>query len=164
MLYSTSGGASFTTYSTVSTFAGATGGTVDVAPTFTTGLAGAPITISEGTTAYFRLVGYGATGTGGTGGMMGNLTAPDFSILGTSTSLALLNWTGGAGVWANGVAANWQNGAGASTAWSAGKDGTIANGGTLAVDAGGVTAGVLTVSGATAATFTGAQCLRARWL
>ena len=155
LLYSTSGGASFTTYSTVSTFAGATGGTVDVAPTFTTGLAGAPITISEGTTAYFRLVGYGATGTGGTGGMMGNLTAPDFSILGTSTSLALLNWTGGAGVWANGVAANWQNGAGASTAWSAGKDGTIANGGTLAVDAGGVTAGVLTVSGATAATFTG---------
>ena len=155
LLYSTSGGASFTTYSTVSTFAGATGATVDVAPTFTTGLAGAPITISEGTTAYFRLVGYGASGAGGTGGMMGNLTAPDFSILGTSTSLALLNWTGGEGAWANGVAANWQNSAGDSTAWSAGKDGTIANGGTLAVDAGGVTAGVLTVSGATAATFTG---------
>lgn len=155
LLYSTSGGASFTTYNTVSTFAGATGGTVDVASAFTTALAASPITIAENNTAYFRLVGYGATGSGGTGGMMGNLTAPDFSILGTSTSLALLNWTGGAGVWANGVAANWQNAAGTSTAWAAGKDATIANGGTLAVDAGGITAGVVTVSGATAATLTG---------
>lgn len=155
LLYSTSGGANFTTFNTVATYAGLSGGTVNVAPTFTTALAAAPITISEGNTAYFRIVGYGATGAGGTGGMIGNTTAPDFTILGTSTSLALLNWTGGAGVWANGVAANWQNGAGDSTAWSAGKDGTIANGGTLAVDAGGVTAGALTVSGATAATFTG---------
>jgi len=155
LLYSTSGGSSFTTYNTVATYAGVSNGTVDVAPTFTTALAAAPITISEGNTAYFRIVGYGASGTGGSGGMIGNITAPDFTILGNSVSNTLLNWTGGAGVWANGVAANWQDGAGASTAWVAGRDATIANGGTLAVDAGGVTAGVVTVSGATAATFTG---------
>ena len=155
LIYSTSGGASFTTYNTVATYAGLSGGTVNVAPTFTTALAAAPITISEGNTAYFRIVGYGASGTGGTGGMIGNTTAPDFTILGTSVSNTLLSWTGGAGSWADGVAANWQNPSGTSTAWSAGKDATIANGGTLAVDSGGITAGVLTVSGATAATFTG---------
>jgi autotransporter-associated beta strand protein len=155
LIYSTSGGSSFTTYNTVATFAGASGSTVDVASTFTAGLAAAPITISEGNTAYFRIVGYGATGSSGTGGMVGNLTAPDFTILGTSVSNTLLSWTGGAGSWANGVAANWQNPAGTSTAWSAGKDATIANGGTLAVDSAGVTAGVLTISGPTATTFTG---------
>lgn len=155
LIYSTSGGSSFTTYNTIATFAGVTGGTVDVAPTFSTALAAAPIVIAENTTAYFRIVGYGATGSGGTGGMMGNLTAPDFSILGTSVSTALLNWTGGAGSWANGVASNWQNSTGTSTAWASGKDATIANGGTLDVESGGVTAGVVTVSGATAATLTG---------
>jgi autotransporter-associated beta strand protein len=155
LIYSTSGGGSFTTYNTVATFAGASGGTVDVASTFTAALAAAPITIAENATAYFRIVGYGATASGGTGGMVGNITAPDFTILGTSVSNTLLSWTGGAGSWANGVAANWQNPAGASTAWSAGKDATIGNGGTLAVEAGGITAGVLTISGATATTLTG---------
>lgn len=155
LLYSTSGGADFTTFNTVATYAGLSGGTVNVASTFTTALAAAPITISEGNTAYFRIVGYGASTTSGTGGMIGNTTAPDFTVLGTSVSNTLLNWTGGAGSWANGVAANWQNSAGTPTAWSNGKDATIANGGTLAVDAGGITAGVVTVSGATAATFTG---------
>ena len=154
MLYSTT--LDFSSgYTTIATALATAGTTFNFASSFTTALAAAPITIGEGSTGYFRLVGYGASSATGTGGLVGNLTAPDFSILGTSTSLALLNWTGGAGVWANGVAANWQNPAGASTAWAAGKDGTIANGGTLAVDAGGVTAGVVTVSGATAATFTG---------
>jgi len=155
MIYSTS--SDFASYSTIATATATAGTTFNFVSSFTTALANAPITIAEGVTGFFRLVGYGGTSTtgSGTGGLVGNLTAPDFSILGTTTSLALLNWTGGAGVWANGVAANWQDGAGASTAWAAGKDGMIANGGTLAVDAGGVTAGVLTVSGATAATLTG---------
>lgn len=153
MIYSTS--SNFASYSTIATATVAAGADFNFATSFTSALAAAPITIAEGATGFFRLVGYGAPATGGTGGLKANLTAPDFSILGTSTSLALLNWTGGAGEWANGVAANWQNAVGASTAWAAGKDGTIGNGGTLAVDAGGVTAGVVTVSGATAATFTG---------
>ena len=155
MIYSTS--SDFATYTTVATATATAGTNFNFASSFTTALANAPITIAEGATYFFRLVGFGATSTTGTGtgGLVGNLTAPDFSILGTTTSLALLNWTGGAGEWANGVAANWQNAAGTSTAWAAGKDGTIGNGGTLAVDAGGVTAGVVTVSGATAATFTG---------
>ena len=156
MLYSTT--LDFSSgYTTVATAIATANVTFNIAPSFTTALGAAPITIGEGSTGYFRLVGYGGTSTtgSGTGGLSGNLTAPDFSILGTSTSLALLNWTGGAGAWANGVAANWQNAAGTSTAWEAGKDGTIGNGGALAVDAGGVTAGVVTVSGATEATLTG---------
>ena len=154
MLYSTT--LDFSSgYTTIATALTTAGTPFNFASSFTTALGAAPITIGEGSTGYFRLVGYGATSGSGTGGLTGNLTAPDFSILGNITSLALLNWTGGAGVWANGVAANWQDGAGASTAWAAGKDATIANGGTLAVDAGGITAGIVTVSGATAATFTG---------
>ena len=155
MIYSTS--SDFASYSTIATATATAGTTFNFVSSFTTALGAAPITIAEGVTGFFRLVGYGGTSTtgAGTGGLVGNLTAPDFSILGTTTSLALLNWTGGAGVWANGVAANWQNAAGTSTAWEAGKDGTIGNGGTLAVDAGGVTAGVVTVSGATEATLTG---------
>jgi len=155
MIYSTS--SDFASYSTIATATATAGTTFNFASSFTTALLNAPITIAEGVTGFFRLVGYGGTSTtgGGTGGLVGTLTAPDFSILGTTTSLALLNWTGGTGEWANGVAANWQNAVGTSTAWAAGKDGTIGNGGTLAVNAGGVTAGVVTVSGATAATFTG---------
>ena len=156
MLYSTT--SDFASYSTIATATVAAGADFSFASSFTTALAAAPITIGEGATGYFRLVGYGTATTGtssGTGGLKANLTAPDFSILGTTTSLALLNWTGGEGAWANGVAANWQNSAGDSTAWSSGKDATIGNGGTLAVDAGGITAGAVTVSGATAATLTG---------
>ena len=153
MLYSTT--ADFASYSTIATATAVSGGSVNFASSFTTALVNAPITIGEGSTGYFRLVGYWGTSTGGNGGLIGNLTAPDFSILGDITSLGLLSWTGGSGIWENGVAANWQNPTGTSTAWAAGKDGAIGNGGTLAVDAGGVTAGVVTVSGATEATLTG---------
>ena len=153
MIYSTT--SNFSSYSTVATATIASGADYNFASAFTTALAAAPITIAEGTTGYFRLVGYWGTSTGGSGGLVGNLTAPDFSILGTTTSTTLVNWTGGAGAWANGVTANWQNAANTPTAWAAGKDAMIANGGTLAVDSGGITAGVVTVSGATAATFTG---------
>jgi len=153
MIYSAT--SDFASYSTIATATTAAGSTFNFASSFSAALAATPITIAEGATGYFRLVGYGGTSTGGSGGLVGNITAPDFSILGDVTSLALLNWTGGAGSWANGVAANWQNAAGASTAWAAGKDATIANGGTLAVEAGGITAGVVTVSGATATTLTG---------
>jgi autotransporter-associated beta strand protein len=155
MIYSTS--SDFASYSTIATATATAGTNFNFASSFTTALLNAPITIAEGVTGFFRLVGYGGTSTtgGGTGGLVGNLTAPDFSILGTTTSLALLNWTGGAGAWANGVTANWQDAATTPTAWGAGKDATIANGGTLALEAGGITAGVVTVSGATAATFTG---------
>jgi len=153
MIYSTT--SNFASYSTIATATVAAGADFSFATDFTTALAAAPITIAEGATGYFRLVGYGAPSTSGTGGLRANLTAPDFSILGTTTSTTLLNWTGGAGAWANGVTANWQNAAGTPTAWGAGKDATIANGGTLALDAGGITAGVVTISGATATTFTG---------
>jgi autotransporter-associated beta strand protein len=153
MIYSTT--SNFASYSTIATATTVASGTVDFASAFTTALAAAPITIAEGTTGFFRLLGYGASGGAGSGGLVGNITAPDFSILGTSVSNSLLNWTGGAGAWANGVTANWQNAANTPTAWAAGKDATIANGGTLAVDSGGITAGVVTVSGATAATLTG---------
>ena len=153
MIYSTS--ADFASYSTIATATAVSGGSVNFVSSFTTELGNAPITIGEGSTGYFRLVGYWGTSTGGNGGLIGNLTAPDFSILGDITSLGLLSWTGGSGIWENGVAANWQNPTGASTAWAAGKDAAIGNGGTLAVDAGGVTAGVVMVSGATEATLTG---------
>ena len=153
MIYSTS--SDFASYSIIATATATAGTTFNFASSFTTELANAPITIAEGATGFFRLVGYGGTASNGTGGLIGNLTAPDFSILGSITSLGLLSWTGGAGEWANGVAANWQNAEGTPTAWGAGKDGTIGNGGTLAVDAGGVTAGVVTFSGATEATLTG---------
>jgi autotransporter-associated beta strand protein len=153
MIYSTT--SNFASYSTVATATVTAGADFSFATDFTTALAAAPITIAEGATGYFRLVGYGAPSTAGSGGLKANLTAPDLSILGTTTSTTLLNWTGGAGAWANGVTANWQNAANTPTAWAAGKDATIANGGTLAVEAGGITAGVVTVSGATAATFTG---------
>jgi len=155
MIYSANNTWTTGNFSTIATATTTGGSSVDFASAFTTALAATPITIAEGATGYFRLVGYGASASGGTGGLVGTLTAPDFSILGTVTSTTLVNWTGGAGAWANGVTANWQNAANTPTAWAAGKDAAIANGGTLAVDSAGVTAGIVTISGATATTFTG---------
>ena len=112
-----------------------------------------PITIAEGTTGYFRIVGYGASGSGGTGGYVASGTI-DFSVVGDVNSLTLYTWTGGSGNWAAGTAANWQSG-GASAAWINGKDVAFASGGNLAVDAAGVTAGSLSLSGSTPVTLTG---------
>ncbi|NBS14884.1 MAG: hypothetical protein EBT57_08800, partial [Verrucomicrobia bacterium] len=72
----------------------------------------------------------------------------DFSLNGDVNSLSLYTWTSGSGNWAVGTAANWQSG-GASAAWVNGKDVAFVSGGNLAVDAAGVTAGALSLSGST---------------
>jgi len=153
LIYSTT--SNFATYTTIATATAASGGDVNFASSFTTALAAAPITIQEGTTGYFRLVGYWGTSTGGSGGLIGNLAAPDFSILGTVTSLnAPYTWTGGSGAWAQGVTANWES-EGSSVAWQNGKDPSFSSGGTLAVDSGGVSGGIMSLSGTTPVTLTG---------
>ena len=153
LLYSTS--STFSTYSVVATNANT--GTNSVTTDFSTNAAwtnfATPITVAEGTTGYFRIVGYGASGSGGTGGYVASGTI-DFSLNGDVNSLGMYTWTGGVGSWAPGVAANWQAG-GASAAWVNGKDASFASGGDLAIDAGGVSAGLLTLSGSTPVTLTG---------
>ena len=89
LLYSTN--ASFSAYTTIATWASgvtraATTGTAYtnslVAP-FTAALSSSNIIVGPSTTAYFRLVGYeGWYSTGGSGRIMGNLTAPDFRLCG----------------------------------------------------------------------------------
>jgi len=116
-------------------------------------LAAAPITINSGSTAYFRIVGFGANSTTGTGGIVGNLGSADFTLLGDVASLLRsLTWGGGDGVW-DSSSANWTEG-GSSTTFAIGNDANI-SGGTLTVAAGGVTAGTVNVSGAGNTTLTG---------
>ena len=68
--------------------------TTNLTATWNAALAAAPVSVPEGTTAYFRIVGYGASSTSGTGGMLANLPAPDFSILGDVVSTSpLFTWT-----------------------------------------------------------------------
>ena len=153
LLYSTS--STFSTYSVVATNANT--GTNSVTTDFSTNAAwtnfATPITVAEGTTGYFRIVGYGASGSGGTGGYVASSTI-DFSLNGDVNSLGMYTWTGGAGSWAPGVAANWQSG-GASAPWVNGKDVNFSSGGDLVVDAAGVAAGALSFSGATPLNLTG---------
>ncbi|NBS54971.1 hypothetical protein EBT23_05335, partial [bacterium] len=153
LLYSSN--SSFSTYTVVAT--NATTGTNSVTTDLSANTAwmtfASPITIAEGATGYFRIVGYGASGSGGTGGYVASGTV-DFSVVGDVNSLGIYTWTGGSGTWVAGVAANWQSG-GVSANWINGKDVSFASGGDLAVDAAGVTAGALSLSGSTPVNLTG---------
>jgi len=143
----------FTTIATSTTGTGTQNSPVSVASTFSSALAAAPIQINAGTTQYFRLVGYGASATTGTGGI-GNVGAVDFSLLGDVQSLVRqVIWAGGDGAW-NTSASNWTEG-GSSTTFATGNDAAFNSGGTISVDAGGITAGAVTVSGANNTTLTG---------
>ena len=146
--------ASFTTIASSATGTGSTYNTpVSVATTWSGALAAAPIQINAGTTRYFRIVGYGASASTGTGGI-GEYGSLDFSLLGDVQSLVRqVIWAGGDGAW-NTSASNWTEGA-SSTTFAAGNDVAFNSGGTISVDAGGVTAGAVTVSGANNTTLTG---------
>ena len=117
-------------------------------------LTATPISISAGNTAYFRIVGYGASGTAGTGGLAGALGTADFTLLGTAQSLLRsLTWAGGNGDW-NYTSSNWLDGSTSAT-FASGNNATINTGGTLTVRPEGVTAAEINVSGANNTTFTG---------
>jgi autotransporter-associated beta strand protein len=117
-------------------------------------LTATPISITAGNTAYFRIVGYGASGTSGTGGLAGALGTADFTLLGTAQSLLRsLTWAGGNGDW-NYTSSNWLDGSTSAT-FASGNNATINSGGTLTVRPEGVTAAEITVSGANNTTLTG---------
>ena len=148
----------FSTYSTIGNFDyGTNSGSTNLAPYWTSLLSNSPVSIPAGATGYFRFVLYGTTNTNGTGGFgAGNVSpAADFSLLGDAiSSNPSFNWTGGSGAWASGVAANWQSG-GVSAAWSNNQDAVFANGGDLTVDAAGVTAKAISVSGSSPVSLSG---------
>jgi autotransporter-associated beta strand protein len=152
LLYSTN--PTFSTYTTTATWASGVGRAAStglgytnslVAP-FTTALAASNVVVGSGRTAYFRIVGYeGWYSTGGTGRIMGNLAAPDFTILGTvaDAPIQTFTWNGGSsGLW-NYTASNWLDGSGASSAFSADNNASFTSGATLAITNTGVTAGFL---------------------
>ena len=121
---------------------------------WSTALTATPISISAGNTAYFRIVGYGASGTTGTGGLAGALGTADFTLLGTAQSLLRsLTWAGGSGDW-NYTSSNWLEGSTSAT-FASGNNATINTGGTLTVRPEGVTAAEIAVSGANNTTLTG---------
>jgi len=145
---------SFSTYTTTATWASGVGRAASnalgytnslVAP-FTTALAASNVVVGSGRTAYFRLVGYeGWYSTGGTGRIMGNLTAPDFTVLGTvaDAPIQTFTWNGGSsGLW-NYTATSWLDGAGASSAFLADNNARFTNGATVAITNTGVSAGFL---------------------
>jgi autotransporter-associated beta strand protein len=125
--------------------------TKDITTTLTDALIANPITVSSGTTAYFRLVGTAAvvttpgnTTSSGTARIPSNTT---ISVLGTvgTTQLASLTWNGGStGSW-NYDSGNlvWLNGL-SSVAFSSGAIASINSASSLTVDAGGVLAGAFT--------------------
>jgi len=152
LLYSTN--PTFSTYTTTATWASGVGRAASnglgytnslVAP-FSTALAASNVVVGSGRTAYFRLVGYeGWYSTGGTGRIMGNLTAPDFTVLGTvaDAPIQTFNWNGGSsGLW-NYTATNWLDGSGASSAFLADNNATFTSGATVAITNTGVSAGFL---------------------
>ena len=153
LLYSTS--SDFSSPTTVVTSTINPGSTATMTTTaWTSALAATPISIAAGNTAYFRIVGYGASGTTGTGGLAGAIGTADFTLLGTAQSLLRsLTWAGGNGDW-NYTSSNWLDGS-TSTTFASGNNATINTGGTLTVRPEGVTAADITVSGANNTTFTG---------
>ena len=153
LLYSTT--SSFLTPTTVASFIGtpASATSPNVTTSWNSALAAAPITINSGNTAYFRIVGFGASSASGTAGLTGNLGTADFTLLGDIQSLLRsLTWGGGDGNWDT-SSANWTESGSAAT-FAAGNDANIA-GGTLTVASGGVTAGTIGVSGSSNTTLTG---------
>ena len=121
---------------------------------WTSALTTSPITITAGNTAYFRIVGYGASATTGTGGLAGAIGTADFTLLGTAQSLLRsLTWAGGNGDW-NYTSSNWLDGSTSAT-FASGNNATINTGGILTVRPEGVTAAEINVSGANNTTLTG---------
>ena len=153
LLYSTSSDFSSPTTIVTSTI---NPGTTAVMTTtaWTSALTTTPISIAAGNTGYFRIVGYGASGTTGTGGLAGALGTADFTLLGTAQSLLRsLTWAGGNGDW-NYTSSNWLDGTTSAT-FASGNNATINTGGTLTVRPEGVTAAEINVSGANSTTLTG---------
>jgi autotransporter-associated beta strand protein len=149
---------SFASFSTVASSDVSTGTAnyntpISVATSWSSALAAAPIVINSGVTQYFRIVGYGASGTTGTGGI-GNVGTVDMSVLGDVESLARqVVWSGGNGTW-NTSASNWTEG-GTATTFAAGNDASFTSGGSINLDAGGINAGAVTISGANNTFFAG---------
>jgi autotransporter-associated beta strand protein len=153
LLYSTSSDFSSPTTVVASTINPGTAATMTTTA-WTSALAATPISIAAGNTAYFRVVGYGASGTTGTGGLAGALGTADFTLLGTAQSLLRsLTWAGGNGDW-NYTSSNWLDGSTSAT-FASGNNATINTGGTLTVRPEGVTAAEIAVSGANNTTLTG---------
>lgn len=153
LLYSTSSDFSSPTTVVASTFTPSSTA-VMTTTAWTSALAATPISIAAGNTAYFRIVGYGASGTTGTGGLAGALGTADFTLLGTAQSLLRsLTWAGGNGDW-NYTSSNWLDGSTSAT-FASGNNATINTGGTLTVRPEGVTAAEIAVSGANNTTLTG---------
>lgn len=152
LLYSTN--ASFSNYTTTVTWnsgatRAATTGTAytnSLVTPFTTALAASNITVGSGRTAYFRLVGYeGWYSTGGSGRIIGNLPAPDFTILGTvaDAPIQTFTWNGGSsGLW-NYSASSWLDGSGATSAFSAENNASFTNGASVNITNAGVGVGFL---------------------
>ena len=152
LLYSTN--PTFSTYTTTATWnsgvpraaTGAQGYTNSLVAPFTAALAASNVVVSSGRTAYFRIVGYeGWYSTGGTGRIMGNLTAPDFTILGTVADVPIqtFTWNGGSsGLW-NYSASDWLDGSGASSAFLPDNNAKFVSGATVALTNTGVNAGFL---------------------
>lgn len=153
LLSSTS--STFSTFTTIATYANpSSNNTVSVAASWSNALATAPITIATGTTNYFRIVGYFASATGGTGGIANSGSTADFVVTGSVQSLLKnLVWPGGDGVWDT-TTSNWLDN-GVSSVFGSGNDVTINAGGTLSVDAGGISAGTIGVSNSTSVVLTG---------
>ena len=152
LLHSTS--PSFSTYTTTATWtsgvtrasSGAPSYTNSLVAPFTTALAASNVVVGSGRTAYFRLVGYeGWYSTAGSGRIMGNLTAPDFTILGTvaDAPIQTFTWNGGSsGLW-NYTDTNWLDGSGASSAFLADNNATFSIGATASITNTGVSVGFL---------------------
>ena len=152
LLYSTS--SDFSSPTTVVTSLTATSTTLTTSA-WTSALTTSPISIAAGNTAYFRIVGYGASNaSSGTGGLLGNIGTADFTLLGTAQSLLRsLTWAGGNGDW-NYTSSNWLDGSTSAT-FASGNNATINTGGILTVRPEGVTAAEINVSGANNTTLTG---------
>ena len=136
--------ADFASPTQIASITGAGNQTKDITTTLTDALTANPITVSSGTTAYFRLVGTASVATNGSARIPSGTT---ISVLGTvgTTQLASLTWSGGSiGSWdyssANLV---WLDGL-SSVAFSSGAIATISSASSLTVDAGGVLAGAFT--------------------
>ena len=136
--------ADFASPTQIASITGAGNTTKNITTDLTTALQANPITVSSGTTAFFRLVGTASGSTSGTGRIPSNTT---ISVLGTvgTIQLADLIWNGGSsGSW-NYDNSNlvWFNGLN-SVAFSSGAIATINSASSLTVDAGGVLAGAFT--------------------
>ena len=147
-LYYSTDGVNFTkvggTYTVTSTLSTSANAFTPASPIVIDGVTG-------GTVVTWRLVPFnGLVGRMG----IGNANSSDFAILGTVTggSAKNLTWGGGSGGWSVG-GGGWLNGS--TPATFAANDNVTINGGSLTVDAGGVSSGSLIVGGSSATTLSG---------